>query len=215
MVFVCEQLEAAHSLPAGRLRFEVQMETPQLILSHEGTVPSAALIHAGEGRVSSLHYGTYDYSASLGIAAAYQSMEHPAADYAKNVMQVASRRHRRAPLRRLDQHPAPGRPGAGPGGLGAACPAGAPPPGTRDLPGLGPAREPAGHPLPGDLRVLPRGLCRRRGPPAQLRAPHRIGHHGRTGNRQGAGQLHPPRPGLRRPGRRGDHLDGRNFPGHP
>lgn len=89
MVTVCEKLEEAHSLPAGRLRFEVQMETPQLILSHEGTVPSAGLIHAGRGRVSSLHYGTYDYSASLGIAAAYQSMEHPAADYAKNVMQVA------------------------------------------------------------------------------------------------------------------------------
>ncbi|MFF5792609.1 DUF6986 family protein [Paeniglutamicibacter sp. NPDC012692] len=89
MVYVCEKLEEVHGLPAGRLRFEVQMETPQLILSHEGTVPSAALIHAGKGRVSSLHYGTYDYSASLGIAAAYQSMEHPAADYAKNVMQVA------------------------------------------------------------------------------------------------------------------------------
>lgn len=89
MVFICEKLEAAHDLPHGRLRFEVQMETPQLILSHEGTVPSASLIHAGKGRVTSLHYGTYDYSASLGIAAAYQSMEHPAADYAKNVMQVA------------------------------------------------------------------------------------------------------------------------------
>ncbi|MCV9996315.1 aldolase [Paeniglutamicibacter sp. ZC-3] len=89
MVFVCEQLEAAHSLPAGRLRFEVQMETPQLILAHDGTVPSATLLHAGQGRITSLHYGTYDYSASLGIAAAYQSMEHPAADYAKNVMQVA------------------------------------------------------------------------------------------------------------------------------
>lgn len=89
MVFVCEQLEAAHSLPAGRLRFEVQMETPQLILSHEGTVPAATLLHVGKGRISSLHYGTYDYSASLGIAAAYQSMEHPAADHAKNVMQVA------------------------------------------------------------------------------------------------------------------------------
>ncbi|MDN6178049.1 MAG: aldolase/citrate lyase family protein, partial [Micrococcaceae bacterium] len=89
MVFVCEKLEAAHGLPARRLRFEVQMETPQLILSAEGTVPSAQLIHAGRGRVSSLHYGTYDYSASLGIAAEYQSMEHPAADHAKNVLQVA------------------------------------------------------------------------------------------------------------------------------
>ncbi|GAA4371727.1 DUF6986 family protein [Paeniglutamicibacter cryotolerans] len=89
MVFICEELELAHGLAPGRLRFEVQMETPQLILSQDGTVPSARLIHAGKGRVSSLHYGTYDYSASLGIAAAYQSMEHPAADYAKSVMQVA------------------------------------------------------------------------------------------------------------------------------
>ncbi|WP_262107187.1 HpcH/HpaI aldolase/citrate lyase family protein [Arthrobacter sp. Marseille-P9274] len=89
MVIVCEELEHVHGLAAGRLRFEVQMETPQLILAADGTVPVAQLIHAGAGRVSSLHYGTYDYSASLGIAAAYQSMEHPAADYAKSVMQVA------------------------------------------------------------------------------------------------------------------------------
>lgn len=89
MVDVVERLEAAHGLAAGRLRFEVQMETPQLILAADGTVPSARLIHAGAGRVSSLHYGTYDYSASLGIAAAYQSMEHPAADFAKSAMQVA------------------------------------------------------------------------------------------------------------------------------
>jgi hypothetical protein len=89
MVIACEELEHVHGLAAGRLRFEVQMETPQLILAADGTVPVAQLIHAGAGRVSSLHYGTYDYSASLGIAAAYQSMEHPAADYAKSVMQVA------------------------------------------------------------------------------------------------------------------------------
>ena len=38
---------------------------------------------------AALHYGTYDYSASLEISAAHQSMEHPAADYAKQVMQVA------------------------------------------------------------------------------------------------------------------------------
>ena len=40
--------------------------------------------------VHGLHYGTYDYSASCGIAAEYQSMEHPAADHAKAVMQVAA-----------------------------------------------------------------------------------------------------------------------------
>lgn len=89
MVAVASALEAANGLPAGRIRFEVQVETPQAILGADGSAPVAQFIHAGQGRVSSLHYGTYDYSASLGIAAAYQSMEHPAADHAKNVMQLA------------------------------------------------------------------------------------------------------------------------------
>ncbi|CRZ14340.1 DUF6986 family protein [Mycolicibacterium neworleansense] len=89
MVVVAGALEGANGLPGGRIRFEVQVETPQAILGADGRAPVAQFIHAGQGRVSSLHYGTYDYSASLGVAAAYQSMEHPAADHAKNVMQLA------------------------------------------------------------------------------------------------------------------------------
>jgi hypothetical protein len=48
------------------------------------------MIHAGGGRVTALHYGTYDYSAFCGIPPAYQSMEHPVADHAKLVMQAAA-----------------------------------------------------------------------------------------------------------------------------
>lgn len=90
MVYLCEQLEERLGLPAGRLRFEVQVETPQVVIDAEGRVPLARLIHAGGGRVSSLHYGTYDYSASLGVAGGYQSMEHPVADFAKSFIQVAA-----------------------------------------------------------------------------------------------------------------------------
>jgi citrate lyase beta subunit len=89
MVAVCERLERAHGLEPGRLRFEVQVETPQLILGAEGTVPVATMLHRADRRITALHYGTYDYSASLQIAAQYQSMEHPGADFAKAVMQVA------------------------------------------------------------------------------------------------------------------------------
>ncbi|OMH27665.1 aldolase [Tersicoccus phoenicis] len=89
MVTVCEELERAHGLPTGRLRFEVQVETPPLILAADGTAPVATMLHRAGRRISALHYGTYDYSASLQIAAEYQSMEHPGADYAKEVMQVA------------------------------------------------------------------------------------------------------------------------------
>jgi citrate lyase beta subunit len=90
MVQVCRALEAGHQLTKGRLRFEIQVETPQLILGADGRAPVAAAIHAGDGRVSSLHYGTYDYSASLQIAAEYQAADHPAADHAKQVMQLAA-----------------------------------------------------------------------------------------------------------------------------
>lgn len=90
MVHVCGRLETAHGLPAGALRFEVQVETPQAVLGADGTATVAAMVHAAAGRCSGLHYGTYDYSASLGVAAAQQSMEHPVADHAKSVMQVAA-----------------------------------------------------------------------------------------------------------------------------
>lgn len=89
MDFAVGRIEEVHSLPAGQLRFEVQVETPQLILDANGTSPVARLAHEIPGRISALHYGTYDYSASLEIAAQYQSMEHPVADFAKEVMQLA------------------------------------------------------------------------------------------------------------------------------
>ena len=90
MVLACDRIEAGLRLATGSLRFEIQVETPQAILGPDGTALVARMIHAASGRCTGLHYGTYDYSASCGIAAAYQSMEHPAADHAKAVMQVAA-----------------------------------------------------------------------------------------------------------------------------
>ncbi len=90
MVTACERLEEEHRLPAGTLVFEIQIETPQSIVGADGRVLVAPMIHAAAGRCTGLHYGTYDYSASCGIAAEYQSMEHPAADQAKALMQVAA-----------------------------------------------------------------------------------------------------------------------------
>ena len=83
-------LEKAYGLPERALRFEVQIETPQSIVDSDGTVAVPRIIQAADGRCSGLHYGTYDYSAGLGIAAGYQSMEHPAADFAKAFMQVSA-----------------------------------------------------------------------------------------------------------------------------
>ena len=90
MVTLCEKLERSYGLTAGSLRFEIQIELPAAVLAADGTATVARLITAADGRCIGLHYGTYDYSAAAGIAAAYQSMDHPVADYAKAVMQAAS-----------------------------------------------------------------------------------------------------------------------------
>ncbi len=90
MVEVCEWLESVYDLPAGRLRFELQIELPAAIVGSAGITAVAPMIHAAGGRCAGLHFGTYDYTAACGIAAAYQGLDHPAADHAKAVMQVAA-----------------------------------------------------------------------------------------------------------------------------
>ncbi|GAA3717310.1 DUF6986 family protein [Streptomyces tremellae] len=90
MARVLGAFEEVHGLPAGRLGFEIQIETSQSILAADGTAAVARMIHAAGGRATGLHYGTFDYSACLGVSAAHQSSDHPAADHAKAVMQVAA-----------------------------------------------------------------------------------------------------------------------------
>ncbi|MGP3976102.1 DUF6986 family protein [Streptomyces sp. 8N114] len=90
MVRLCEEFEKARGPEVGRIGFEIQIETTQSILGADGRATVARLIDAAEGRATSLHYGTFDYSASCGVSAAYQAMDHPAADHAKAVMQVAA-----------------------------------------------------------------------------------------------------------------------------
>jgi citrate lyase beta subunit len=86
MVVLLAALEDTHGV---RLGLELQVETPQAVLGPGGAATAAAMVHAARGRCRGLHYGTYDYSAALGIAAAHQASNHPAADHAKAVMQVA------------------------------------------------------------------------------------------------------------------------------
>jgi citrate lyase beta subunit len=90
MVHAAGRLEAGLGLTDRSLRFELQVETPQSILGPDGTALVARMIHASDHRCVGLHYGTYDYSASCGIAAAHQSLDHPVADHAKAVMQAAA-----------------------------------------------------------------------------------------------------------------------------
>jgi citrate lyase beta subunit len=83
------KIETVYRLPPGMLRMELMVETPQSIFDEHGAVALPGLIAEGRGRITAAHFGTYDYTASLGITASHQHMRHPACDFARSVMQVA------------------------------------------------------------------------------------------------------------------------------
>ena len=87
-VSVMERLERTLGLAAGAIRFEVMVETPQVIIDHDGRSLLPRLVEVSQGRLTGAHFGTYDYTASLNITAAHQRMRHPVNDFAKHVMQV-------------------------------------------------------------------------------------------------------------------------------
>ena len=82
-------LEQVHQLPAGSLKMETMVEATQIIMDEEGRNPLMRIIRAGEGRCIAAHFGTYDYTASCGITARYQTMAHPVCDFAHHMTKVA------------------------------------------------------------------------------------------------------------------------------
>jgi citrate lyase beta subunit len=89
LVAVLGELERRLSLAPGTLRFEVMVETPQIILDRTGRSLLPRLLDVSEGRLRGAHFGTYDYTAGLNITAAHQRMRHPACEFAKHVLQLA------------------------------------------------------------------------------------------------------------------------------
>lgn len=81
------ELESA--LAVGEIPIELMIETPQTVLAPDGTSGARKWVGAGKGRVRGAHFGTYDYTASLNITAAHQTMEHPACDFARHALQVS------------------------------------------------------------------------------------------------------------------------------
>ena len=81
--------EREFGLGDGALRFEVMIETPQIVLGADGRSPLPSLIEAGGARLQGAIFGAYDFTAALGITAAHQSLRHPACDFARQMMLVA------------------------------------------------------------------------------------------------------------------------------
>lgn len=88
-VRVLEILEKELKLQPNELKMEIMIETTQSILNPDGISNLPLFIKSGRGRIVGAHFGTYDYTASCNITAAYQSMEHPACDFARSFMKVA------------------------------------------------------------------------------------------------------------------------------
>lgn len=89
LVSFFEILETELGLESGALKMEMMVETTQSIMDDEGTNPLMRFIRAGKGRLIATHFGTYDYTASCGITAKYQEMNHPVCDFAHHVTKVA------------------------------------------------------------------------------------------------------------------------------
>ncbi len=88
-VFV-ERLSAIEKrLGIKRLPIEIMVEQPQTIFTPDGRAALPLIHDACDGRLFGAHFGTYDYTASMGITAAHQHMLHPVCDFAKSMMQLA------------------------------------------------------------------------------------------------------------------------------
>ena len=86
---ICSHIEPMLDLEPGALRIELMIETPQAIFNERGEVNLLPLVGAARGRCVAAHFGPYDYTASLSVAAPQQAIAHPAADFAREAMQVA------------------------------------------------------------------------------------------------------------------------------
>ncbi len=84
-----ERLESRHGLAPRSMHLEMMIETTQALIGADGRSPLPGFLDACEGRCTGVHLGVYDFTASCGIAAAYQSMAHPMCELARNLMKVA------------------------------------------------------------------------------------------------------------------------------
>ncbi|MFN8554618.1 MAG: aldolase/citrate lyase family protein [Candidatus Obscuribacterales bacterium] len=89
LVELLRELENASGLSLGTIKIELMIETPQSIIGLDGYVPLRNFADAADKRLRGVAFGTYDYTALIGVAGTHQAMGHPACDYARQVMLTA------------------------------------------------------------------------------------------------------------------------------
>lgn len=87
-VQLLDHMEEQLGLTHNALAIEIMIETTQAILSQDGVSHMPLIYKAAKGRCRGAHFGTYDYTASFDITAAHQQMQHPACDFALQMMKL-------------------------------------------------------------------------------------------------------------------------------
>ena len=89
LVRLFEALERRLELNDGALKLELMIELAHGLFDEHGAFVLPQLLAAAEGRCTGAHFGTYDFTASFGVTAAHQRMDHPACDFALDLMKAA------------------------------------------------------------------------------------------------------------------------------
>jgi hypothetical protein len=76
-------------VPNTKIGIELMVETPAALIDAHGRIALPALVDAADGRCTAVHLGAYDLTASLGVAAHEQRLDHPACELARLLMQVS------------------------------------------------------------------------------------------------------------------------------
>lgn len=82
---LCEllgEIERRNQLPENSIKIEIMIETPQSVTILK------ELAEAGSGRLAAAHFGAFDYTASFGITATHQHLQHDACRFARQLMQI-------------------------------------------------------------------------------------------------------------------------------
>lgn len=86
---LCEaitMLEARTGLTPGAIQVEIMLESVQVLFNEQGQFGLRELVAAHTDRITTLVLGTFDYTASANISAAFQAHDHGVADFARQMM---------------------------------------------------------------------------------------------------------------------------------
>jgi citrate lyase beta subunit len=82
LIKLLDLFESRNSLPENSIGVEIMIETPQSVLKLN------ELAEAAGKRLTAAHFGAFDYTATFGITANHQHLQHDACRFARQLMQI-------------------------------------------------------------------------------------------------------------------------------